>query len=172
MRPGPHAKSTRQRELEGDPGRNLRRSRTDVRPSPATAHEAEPPSILGPDGRALWARLVSELDQMGLARVDLPVLEVLCSLWDRRLRLLRVLQRGSFTVARGRTRIARPEVKMLAATETLIRQYCGELGLSPSARVGLSVEIPPAPMPTALPAVPRDGTTGHVIGDPNRFFNR
>jgi len=139
-------KPTAIRELEGDPGKLLRKRRREPKPRLATG--AECPGWLGKFAATEWRRIVPELERLGLLTVvDLGALEVYCDLY------------GQWRVARTKRDDLEPSRRIAG----LLRQYLAEFGLSPAARVRLEVDDPTPTPPTKPP-------TGGTVTDLTRFF--
>lgn len=147
MTRGRKPKPTALKVLEGNRGKR-----------PLTRNEPKPtgkapgcPTWLAPEGKAEWRRVVPELDRIGmLTRVDRAALTAYCETWatfvtaQRQLHEhgLVLLQREGYTLD-GEHLIIRPAknpaVQIARDSAALIRQFCAEFGLTPSARARISL---------------------------------
>ena len=111
-------------KLRGNPGR---RGRNKLEPKPCQGIDTRP-AWLNPEAKREWARIVPELELIGLlTKVDRAILAIYCEIW------------GQFVDA---VKAGKPlNVPAMAQ----MRLYAVEMGLTPAARVKLQVEraVPP-----------------------------
>jgi P27 family predicted phage terminase small subunit len=142
---GRKPKPTRIREIEGNPGR---RPLNDSEPQGRVLSVLpDPPSALGPAGRAAWSDLGGQMLALGMLEDRyLPALELCCGLYDEVAGCDSALvEFGShyYTTTKG-TIASHPAVRRRTNALDGIRRYLIEFGLTPSAssRIKVSVERP------------------------------
>lgn len=126
---GPKPKHPDLRVFEGNPARRP----IPVVPDPGGGVPSAP-SWLGRAARAEWKRVVGYLSGIGLRDVDQSALGNYCLWFARKARLAKYLEKHGDVDENGK---ARPEVAMLRDASSHERQWMGELGLTPAARVKL-----------------------------------
>jgi P27 family predicted phage terminase small subunit len=138
---GPIPKPTALKVLEGNPGR---RPFNGAEPKPRPVVPACP-RWLDSEARREWRRVSGELERLGLLTiVDRAALAGYCQAYARWRQAEEVLSREGTTyeTPTGHLR-ARPEVAIAQRCLGLVRAFCSEFGLTPSARGRMSV----GPMP-------------------------
>lgn len=155
-RRGPPPKPTHLKLLEG----TFRKDRAAKREPKAPATKKQrlsPPAYLGRGAKAEWRRIIPILDEMGiLSKADRSVIAAYCQAWQRYQEFERLIDEHGVTFVTEKGYIAqRPEVAMSAKQQTLLKQFAGELGLSPSSRS--RVEVPEK-------APPKDPTEELLFG--------
>jgi P27 family predicted phage terminase small subunit len=138
---GPAPKPTRLRVLEGNPGR---RPLPKNEPQPA-AGAPSCPSILSPEARAQWRKLVKAMPDGLLTKADQIILATLCEAWADWCEAVEDLRVNGwyYTTEKGFEGQRPAAAKMKQATATII-SLSSRLGLSPADRTRLS-------MPEAAP---------------------
>jgi len=134
-RPGPKPNSQGMKLLQGltapSKGINV------YAPKPANVAPDPPAPVLNDkDALEEWQYIVPQLDQLGmLARIDRTVLAGYCVCYGRWMKAERAIRRArSLTELTTMGRMQRREVSIAFMCMKELRQYVGELGLSPSAR--------------------------------------
>lgn len=133
---GPAPKPTELQRLAGNPGhRPLPRGE----PHPERGAPSRPDWLL-PEAKREWARVVPELDRLGLlTKIDRAALAAYCQCYGRLVQVEKILRSKGLTFKTPNGYIQqRPEVSIAHKERALLRTYCHEFGLSPSARVGLA----------------------------------
>lgn len=142
-RRGPPPKPTHLKLLEG----TFRKDRAAKREpkAPKTSKRPSPPAYLGRNAKAEWRRIIPILDEMGiLSTADRSIIAAYCQAWHRLQQYEKDIDDNgsSFTTEKG-YECQRPAVAMAQKQAQLLRQFAGELGLSPSSRS--RVEVPEKP---------------------------
>lgn len=108
-----------------------------VEPGPASL--PEPPEWLGLHGRAKWAEVGPHLAAVGLfAVIDGGALAQYCGAWDEFHDADELVRENGLTYESDKGNIiANPAVGIRQKARQAIRQWGGEFGLSPAARVSL-----------------------------------
>lgn len=136
-RRGPAPKPTVLRLIEGNPGkRPINRNEPKPPPERPTC-----PRWLSPEAKREWRRVAPELEKLGLlTRVDRAALAAYCQAYARWRQAEEVLQREGLTFAtESGYLMPRPEVKVAEKAMQIIRAFCIEFGLTPSARARMTV---------------------------------
>lgn len=99
------------------------------------------PRYLSKVARREWRRIVPELDRLGiLSSVDGGALEAYCNTYANMVEAQQVLNESGFTFTTEKGFVAkRPEVAVVEKSMQLLRTFAAELGLSPAARMRMSV---------------------------------
>jgi P27 family predicted phage terminase small subunit len=146
MKPGPKAKSDKEKALEGvRPSRRARPapkapprapSMPATPPSPPPQRAPSAPASLSPEGRVEWRRLAPRLTALGRLQDDLDrqAFYALCEAWSRYLGASKeVAADGVVLVQRGR-KSKHPGLQVIREAETVLLRLWAEFGLTPSAR--------------------------------------
>ena len=98
-----------------------------------------PPGWLREHGRRMWLEVGPHIAAVGLLSVvDGGALAIYCDAWDDYFEAARLVEvHGELIPTDKGTLVANPAVRMKAAARQAIRQYQGEFGLTPAARVSL-----------------------------------
>lgn len=111
----------------------------------------DPPAYMDTIGKKEWKRLAPELYRLGLlTKVDLGTFEAYCLSYGRLVAAHKSLKRAKtmfheYTNKAGATNfVARPELAVIQKESMVIKAFCAEFGLSPSARARMEA-------PTILP---------------------
>lgn len=122
--------------LRGNPGKRAL-SGTVPQPTKYTAVPV-PPAWLGPDGKAQWGVVASELHTLGLlTRVDAVMLEMWCCTYQEWRRAVRTVKSKGLTLT-DNPGVKRPEAGLIKEYALLLVKIGSELGLSPAARQRLT----------------------------------
>jgi P27 family predicted phage terminase small subunit len=129
--PGPTRKPEAMAELDGNPGK---RKYGDT-PKPR-AGAPTPPHWLKGEALAEWGRIVPELDAIGLLSVvDRAALTAYVTGWATFAEASEDIEnRGTMVEGRDGNLVKNPSVAMQRDAMNLIKQWCAEFGLTPSAR--------------------------------------
>lgn len=142
---GRKPKPTHLKVLEGNPGRR-----------PINGREPKPPrdvptcpSHLGPSAKAEWKRLAGVLNRIGmLTTVDRAALAVYCQSWGRWVEAERKLQETPPLLKTPAGYVQQsPWLSIANKERELMARYMAELGLTPSSRSRLSVDMSQRPKP-------------------------
>jgi P27 family predicted phage terminase small subunit len=136
-RRGPAPKPVELRILEGNPGK---RRLNDQRPKPTPTAPACP-AWLPDEARAEWARVLPELERLGLITlVDAAALAGYCLAWAQLRQAQGILEEHGLTMttASGYEQ-QRPEVSIVHKCLGLIKSFSAEFGFTPSARGRMTV---------------------------------
>ncbi|ODB61351.1 phage terminase small subunit P27 family [Paenibacillus polymyxa] len=146
---GPKAKPTELKMIQGT-YRADRAPENEPKPN-APAAVPEPPAHLDATAKKEWRRLAPELFRLGLlTKVDLGTFEVYCLSYGRLVAAHKSLRKAKtmfheYTNKAGATNfVARPEIAVIQKESLVIKAFCAEFGLSPSARTRMEA-------PTILP---------------------
>lgn len=137
---GRKPKPTHLKLLEGNPGR---RPLNGAEPRPASGTPTCP-AHLTPTGKAEWKRLAVELQAIGiLTRIDRAVLAGYCQSWGRWVEAERKLQETPplLKTPAGYIQLS-PWLTIANRERELMLRYMAELGLTPSSRTRLAVQLP------------------------------
>lgn len=136
-RRGPPPKPTALRLLEGNPSK---RAINAAEPMP-TPNAPKMPTWLDRAARLEWRTIVPELASLGLLTVvDRAVLASYCQSYSNLQSAQKVLKiKGMVIKAPSGYPMPRPEVAISHKERLLLKAYCQELGLTPSARSRMSV---------------------------------
>lgn len=106
----------------------------EVPPAPA------PPAHLGPVGRTYW-EILWEAGAEAYNRVtDAPALDRYCSLQERRIKFLRLLETEGYTTTGSQGQVvAHPASRLLADVESKLTPLEDRLGLNPDSRMRLGI---------------------------------
>ena len=128
----------------------VKRLRGETRPSRLNAHEPMPsadvpkmPADMDPDAKAVWRRVIRDMRHTGVIRAaDADVLRCYCEAVSRYAAAARVYaQSGPLVRGRHGSELVKNPLHQVARDNAdEVRQFARELGLSPSARVGLRIE--------------------------------
>lgn len=128
----------------------VKRLRGETRPSRLNVHEPIPsadlpkmPADMDPDAKAVWRRVLRDMRHTGVIRAaDADVLRCYCEAVSRYAAAARVYaQSGPLVRGRhGNELVKNPLHQVARDNADEVRQFARELGLSPSARVGLRIE--------------------------------
>ncbi|SEN72617.1 phage terminase, small subunit, putative, P27 family [Loktanella fryxellensis] len=137
---GRKPKPTTLKLIEGNPGR---RPINDAEPKPRGGVPTCP-AHLGPSAKAEWKRLARDLNRIGLLTMaDRAALAVYCQCWGRWVEAERKLQETPLLLKTPSGYVQHSPWLTIANKEReLMARYMGELGLTPSARTRLAVNIP------------------------------
>ena len=136
-RTGRPPKPTALKELEGNPGKR-----------PLNKDEPKPkqqapkcPSWLLPDAKAEWKRLSKELEALGLlTEVDMAAFAGYCQAYARWKEAEEFISKHGSILKTSTGYIQQiPQVSIAQQNLKQMRNFCSELGLSPSARSRLSI---------------------------------
>ena len=102
----------------------------------------DPPDHLGPIGRRYWRDVWEAGAKVYRPETDAAVIDRYCSLQERRIKFLRVLESDGYTTvgSQGQT-VAHPAAKLLSDVETKLTPLEDRLGLSPEARIRLGLAV-------------------------------
>lgn len=135
--PGPPPKPTRLKLLQGNPGK---KALPKNEPQPKRGIPTRPEGLT-PEAKREWTRVTVELDRVGLLTiVDRAELTMYCQHWARWWEAQKIITTEglSYTTDKGEVKL-RPEVKSAQEDARLIRNFCADYGLSPSARARMVV---------------------------------
>lgn len=107
--------------------------------APAPTPPPPPPEHLGPEAVALWHELWEDGAE-AYRPTDRHAVERYCSLQERRLRLLRVLDVDGYTSMGSQGQVvAHPAARLVSDIETKLTPLEDRLGLNPDARIRLGL---------------------------------
>ena len=130
----------------------LKRLRGETRPSRLNYREPlprrtapQPPAELDPAAKRIWRRTVREMPAGMITAVDADALACYCEAVVRYRQAASLLARSAPLIrgARAGDLIANPLDRVTRGWADQIRLFARELGLTPSARAGLHMEISP-----------------------------
>ncbi|KAF1084849.1 Phage terminase, small subunit [Sporotomaculum syntrophicum] len=129
---GPAPKPTHLKVLEGNPGRRPL-NKNEPKPKPVAP---KCPAWLDKEAKHEWKRVAPELEKLGLLTiVDGTALAAYCQAYSRWVAAEKVLTTEGMTYETETGYIRqRPEVGIVQKYLNLIKLYCAEFGLTPSAR--------------------------------------
>lgn len=140
-RRGPAPTPTRLKVLRGTV-RNEARATTEVQPEPGPL---DPPQDLEPEVREQWLLVIRQLGASGVIRpVDTAALRMYCEAVVRHDRASRILSRTGDVIKGKNGMVTSPYHRIVRDNALLAKAFARELGLTPSARVGLQAPAPPA----------------------------
>jgi P27 family predicted phage terminase small subunit len=139
--------------LRGNPGKRPI-NKQEPKPAPKVP---DMPMWLSAEGKAEWRRVVPELDGIGmLTKVDRAALAAYCAAWARLVEAERLIAKFGHIVFVDPVEIgsdgdmpvfevrpaSNPALREARAASQLVRQFCAEFGLTPSARTRISLPEP------------------------------
>lgn len=129
---GPAPKPTHLKVLEGNPGKRPL-NKNEPKPKPVAP---KCPTWLDKEAKREWKRVAPELEKLGLLTiVDGTALAAYCQAYSRWAAAEKVLTTEGMTYETETGYIRqRPEVGIVQKYLNLIRGFCAEFGLTPSAR--------------------------------------
>ena len=142
---GRKPKPTRLKLLEGNPGKR-----------PISGREPQPPASqptcpahLSPTAKAEWKRLAQTLNRIGvLTQVDRAALAAYCQAYGRWVEAEKKLKETPVLLKTPAGYVQQsPWLTVSNKQMELMAKYMAELGLTPSSRTRLAVQIPPGPKP-------------------------
>ena len=103
------------------------------------ANLSPPPDWLREKGRAVWVEVGSQLAAVGvLAELDSGAFAIFCDAWDDFFEAQALVDTHGLIVPTDKgTFVANPAIRIKNMARAVIKQYQGEFGLTPSARVDL-----------------------------------
>jgi P27 family predicted phage terminase small subunit len=127
----------------------LKLARGETRPSRLNTREPRPrngppvaPSDLDPAARTVWRRVVRDMPKGVITRVDADTLRCFCEAVTRYAEASRLLtQTGLIVRGQHNELVKSPVHQILRDHRDAIRLFGRELGMSPSARAGLKMEV-------------------------------
>ncbi|HSW42473.1 MAG TPA: phage terminase small subunit P27 family [Patescibacteria group bacterium] len=136
-RRGPAPTPTRVKRLRGE----TRPSRLNLRePMPAPDVPRMPPDM-DADAKAVWRRVLRHMRQTGVIRAaDADVLRCYCEAVSRYAAAARLYAQTGPLTRRDGNLVKNPLHQVARDNADEVRQFARELGLSPSARVGLRID--------------------------------
>lgn len=152
---GPARKPTALKIIEGNPG-HQKLNKSEPKPKPIAPAR---PRWLLPEARREWQRIVPELERLGLLTlVDRAALAAYCQAWARFVQAdAKITEEGPVTVSLSGYRQPNPYVAIARQNTQIVRQFCGEFGLTPSSRGRMTVpgsaddaECPKCTMPVEM----------------------
>lgn len=170
---GPKAKPTELKVLEGT-YRNDRAPSNE--PKPMSPNELpNPPSYFDAVAKKEWNRLGPELLKLGLLTIaDLVAFETYCLSYSRMIQAHKSLKKAKtmfheYTNKAGATNfVARPEIAVIQKESMVIKAFCAEFGLTPSARNRMEA---PVILPVGLTSndqQPKNSFSGYMNGPRKR----
>ena len=122
--------------------------RGETRPSRLNRHEPMPspdvpkmPADMDPEAKVVWRRVLRDMRHTGVIRAaDADVLRCYCEAVSRYAQAARLYAQSGPIVKRDGNLVKNPLHQVARDNADEIRQFARELGLSPSARVGLRIE--------------------------------
>jgi P27 family predicted phage terminase small subunit len=142
---GRKPKPTALKLIEGNPGK---RPINGVEPKPPNSVPSCP-SHLSPTAKTEWKRLAQALNQIGLlTQIDRSVLAAYCQAYGRWVEAERKLAETPpiLKTPAGYVQVS-PWITISNKQVELMTRLMGELGLSPSSRSRLAVQVPTGPKP-------------------------
>lgn len=120
------------RILKGNPGKRPLNMR-EPKPKPV---RPICPAWLDAEAKREWRRIVPELDALGmLGKIDRAALSGYCECWAQWQQAVRILQtKGLTIITLSGYMQQRPEVSIAQKSLGLLKGFCQEFGLTPSAR--------------------------------------
>ena len=122
--------------------------RGETRPSHLNLREPMPspdvprmPADMDPDAKVVWRRVLRDMRHTGVIRAaDADILRCYCEAVSRYAQAARLYAQSGPIVKRDGNLVKNPLHQVARDNADEIRQFARELGLSPSARVGLRIE--------------------------------
>ncbi len=126
----------------------VKRLRGETRPSRLNDHEPMPsaalpkmPADMDPDAKAVWRRVLRDMGHTGVIRsADADVLRCYCEAVSRYAAAARLYAQTGPLTRRDGNLVKNPLHQVTRDNADEVRQFARELGLSPSARVGLRID--------------------------------
>ena len=126
----------------------VKRLRGETRPSRLNHAEPIPsadlpkmPADMDPDAKAVWRRVIRDMRHTGVIRsADADVLRCYCEAVSRYAQAARLYAQSGPITRRDGNLVKNPLHQVARDNADEVRQFARELGLSPSARVGLRIE--------------------------------
>jgi P27 family predicted phage terminase small subunit len=142
---GRKPKPTRLKLIEGNPGK---RPITGREPKPPSA-QPTCPSHLSPKAKAEWKRLAASLNGIGLlTMIDRAALAAYCQSWGRWVEAERKLTETPPLLKTPAGYVQQSPWLTIANKEReLMAKYMAELGLTPSSRSRLAIQVPTVAKP-------------------------
>lgn len=142
-RTGRPPKPTALKLLTGNPGKR-KLNASEPQPAKAAPGTRRVPSSLPPVGRALWKKLVPELERLGLlTSVDDGALHGLCLNYARAIQAAGLVRKqGPVIVTDKGFVLPHPAVAMERNAWKAYKEFCSLFGLDPSSRTRLHVDVP------------------------------
>lgn len=135
MKSGPKKKPNHLKLAAGNPGK---RPLNDNEPKPRPV-APECPEWISEDAQAEWKRLAPELEHMGLLTVvDGIAFSILCQEISIYKAATKEINENLFVQA-YKKKAKNPAIQVARDAANLIKAFCAEFGLTPSARAGLSI---------------------------------
>lgn len=134
---GPVPKPTKLKLIEGNPGKRPL-NQNEPKPEPIAP---DPPKWLTGEAKKEWLRVAPELEKLGLlTRVDMAALAGYCQAYATWVKAEKILKKEglTFTTPNGYIQ-QRPEVSIAQKSLQIVRGFCAEFGLTPSARSRMSL---------------------------------
>ena len=118
--------------IKGNPGKRPLNVR-EPKPKPI---KPTCPAWLDAEAKREWKRIVPELDSLGLlGKIDRAALAGYCECWSQWQQASRILQEKGLTFKTPSGYMQqRPEVSIAQKSLSLLKGFCQEFGLTPSAR--------------------------------------
>ena len=122
--------------------------RGETRPSRLNLYEPMPapdvpkiPADMDPEAKIVWRRVLRDMRHTGVIRAaDADILRCYCEAVSRYAQAARLYAQSGPIVKRDGNLVKNPLHQVARDNADEIRQFARELGLSPSARVGLRIE--------------------------------
>lgn len=103
------------------------------------------PRGMSPAAQTVWRHVVAEMPPSVIVAVDAYALRAYCEAVERYETAVAILNATSYLVEGYRGQLVRnPILAVIRSESDLKRQWARELGLTPSARAGLRMELPAA----------------------------
>ena len=120
--------------------RSNRLNKREAKPAPAKKPQA--PSWLNVDAKKMWKRLMPILEKDGLLTiVDLEAFAGACQSYGTYVECEKALkEKGRILITFNGYEQLRPEVTIGNAALKAFKGFCGEFGLTPSARAGIPLD--------------------------------
>lgn len=140
MTRGRKPKSTKQKQLEGNPGK---RALNDKEPQPDVAIPDCPPHLQG-EARKEWVRITKELEALGvIANIDRAALAMYCAAWLDYLYASRMVdEEGEVITSEKGGKYQNPWVGIRNTAMDRVLRIAVEFGMTPSSRSRIRVETP------------------------------
>lgn len=137
MKRGRKPKPSVVKKLEGNRGRRPLNKRE---PKPSAPLTLSPPDWLQPVALEYWRRLAPRLQKIGLlTELDIDLLAMLCDAWQRKHDARKTIEEvGAYHFTESGFVVAHPALAQEHKATEQIRKLNSDLGLTPSARTGLT----------------------------------